>query len=237
MRFAKLLGGAGLLVATALVGGTLIGSVLAAPAGGSKDSITTDAHGPFDGDGEYCDVFLDTFASELGVSRDDLIPASKAAAVAAIDAAVEAGDMDADRAATLKERIEELDEAGCGMGFGLGFGRGMAVGEARGIFHADVLDAAAEELGLERSVLVDRLADDITLEEVAEAEGVAYDDVKSAVLEAVQADLDAAVAEGLDQDRADAMLLRIQTWLDEGGEAGLGRFGVGGPGQRGGPWH
>jgi hypothetical protein len=33
------------------------------------------------------------------------------------------------------------------------------------------------------------------------------------------------------------MLLRIQTWLDEGGEAGLGRFGVGGPGQRGGPWH
>ena len=47
-----------------------------------------------------------------------------------------------------------------------------------------------------------------------------YETVKSSVLAAVQADLDAAVAEGLSQERADAALERITTWLDEGGEVG-----------------
>ena len=33
------------------------------------------------------------------------------------------------------------------------------------------------------------------------------------------------------------MLDRIQAWVDEGGEVRIGRFGPGGPGHRGGPWH
>lgn len=237
MGIAKLLGGAGVLIATALVGGTLIGSALAAPEG-TDTTTSTDLQGPWlAGDGEYCDVFLDTFASELGVSRDDLLPAGRAAAIAAIDAAVEAGDLDEDRAATMKERIGELDEAGCGMGFGAGLVRGLAIGEARGLMRSDVLEAAADALNLESADLIDRLADDVSLQDVAEAEGVDYEGVKSAVLDAVRADLDAAVAEGLDQDRADALLERISTWLDEGGERGIGRFGGSmGPGHRGGPW-
>jgi hypothetical protein len=238
MGIAKLLGGAGVLIATALVGGTLIGSALAAPEDTDTTTSATDIRGPWlAGDGEYCEVFLDTFASELGVSSDDLLPAGKAAAIAAIDAAVEAGDLDEDRAATMKERISELDEAGCGMGFGPGFVRGLGIGEARGLMRSDVLEAAAEALDLESAELVNRLADDVSLEEVAEAEGIDYEAVKTAVVDAVRADLDAAVAEGLDQDRADAMLERISTWLDEGGERGIGRFGgLHGSGHRGGPW-
>ena len=57
------------------------------------------------------------------------------------------------------------------------------------------------------------------------------------MLAAVQADLDAAVADGLDQARADAVIERLTTWLDEGGE--LGGFGPRpfGPGRGGfGPW-
>jgi hypothetical protein len=241
MQIAKLLGGAAVLIATALVGGTLIGGALAAPEATETANAAGDAHGPLlGGEGEYCDVFLDTFAAELGVSRDDLLPAGKAAAVAAIDAAVEAGDLDDDRAAAMKERIGALEEAGCGVGFGIGLGRGLAVGAAHGFMHADVLEAAAGALSLGSDELIDRLADGSSLEEVAEAEGADYETVKSAVIAAVEADLDAAVAEGLDQDRADAMLERIGAWLDEGGEAGLGRFGhfgPGGPGHRGGPWH
>jgi hypothetical protein len=241
MRIAKLLAGAGLLVATALVGGTLIGGVMAAP--GTTGSIDTDdemqARGPF-GDGEYCDVFVDTFAAELGVSRDDLLPASKAAALAAIDAAVADGDLDTDRADALRERIEAMDEAGCGLGFGmqLGFARGMALGHERGLMHADVVAAAAEALDLDSDALIEQMADGGSLEEIAEAEGVDYETVKAAVLAAVGADLEEAVADGLDQNRADAMLERISDWLDEGGERGVGRFGgAGGPGHRGGPWH
>lgn len=253
MRIAKLVAGAGLLVATALVGGTLIGGVMAAPGSNSPNDtdVEIQARGPFAG-GEYCDVFLDSFAAELGVSRDDLLPASKAAALAAIDAAVEAGDLDAARADLLRERIEAMDEDGCGLGFGmrLGFARGMALGQERGLMHADVVAAAAEALDLDTDALIERMADGSSLEEIAEAEGVDYETVKAAVLAAVSADLDAAVADGLDQDRADAMLERITARLDEGGELGLGRFGGpgapgqgwglgqgGGPGHRGGPWH
>jgi hypothetical protein len=238
MGIAKLLGGTAVLIATALVGGTLIGSAIAAPQA-SEPTTTAELNGPwFAGDGEYCDAFLDAFAAELGVSRDDLLPAGKAAAAAAIDAAVAAGDLDEERAETLKARIAEIDEAGCGMGFGHGFLRGLAIGEARGLMRSDVLGAAAEALSLESAELVDRLADGESLEEVADADGVDYDAVKEAVLDAVRADLDAAVAEGLDQDRADSMLERISTWLDSGGERGIGRFGgPRGPGHRGGPWH
>lgn len=238
MQLAKLLGGAGLLIATALVGGTLIGGALAAPSTTTDTTTSTvDAHGL---GGEYCDAFLDAFAAELGVSRDDLLPAGKAAAVAAIDAAVAAGDLDEERATAVKERIDAIEEEGCGFGFALGFGRGMAVGAAHGFVRGDVLEAAADVLGIGSDELIGQLADGGSLQEVAEGQGVDFEAVKDGVLAAVQADLDAAVAEGLDQERADAMLERVQAWLDEGGEAGFGRFRPGGPGgfgHRGGPWH
>ena len=90
----KLLGGAAALITAALVGGTLIGSVLAAPLGSGTSDPTAALGGDEtnDGDATYCQVFLDTFASELGVGTDELAPAAKAAAIAAINAAVEAGD-------------------------------------------------------------------------------------------------------------------------------------------------
>jgi hypothetical protein len=239
MRIAKLLGGAGLLIVTALVGGTLISGALAAPGTttGNSANANVGLHGPF-GDGEYCEVFLETFAAELGVSADDLLPAGKTAAIAAIEAAVEAGDLDEDRAATMTERIESLEQAGCGFGFGPGFGRGLAVGAAHGFMGADVLEAAGGALGLGSDELIGRLADGASLEEIASDAGIDYDALKDTVLAAVQADLDAAVAEGLDRERADAMVDRIQAWLDEGGERRIGRFG--GPfgrDHRGGPWH
>lgn len=229
MRMAKLITGAGLLVVASVIGGTLIGGALAAPGSTSNNLETTDAQGgPWLGGaaGEYCDVYLDTLASELGVSRDEFLPASKAAAIAAIDAAVEGGDLDEDRAAQLKERIEGIDEAGCGLigALGKSFARGFGHGFGHGFVSADVLDAAADALGLDSAALLGELADGSSLEEVAGSQDVAYDTVKTAVTDALQEDLDEAVAEGLDQERADMVMLRVQTWLDEGGEPGFGRF-------------
>lgn len=234
MRIAKLFGAAALLVATAIVGGTLIGGVLAAPSATSSPGAGVDSNPPAVA-GEYCDVYLDTLASELGVGRDELLPASQAAAIAAIDAAVADGRLDEDRAATMKERIGTISDEGCA--FVGGLGRAFAMGKAHGFMHADVLDAAAAAMNLDSSDLIDRMADGTSLEEIAGAEGVAYDSVKAAVIDAVQADLDAAVAEGMDQDRADAALERVQGWLDDGGQPGAGALGGPGMGHRGGPWH
>jgi hypothetical protein len=229
MRATRLATAAGLLVAASVIGGTLIGGALAAGNGASRGDQAGDTVSNLwlDGDpGEYCDVYLNTLASELGVSRDDLLPASKAAAVAAIDAAVSGGDLDEERATQLKERIDAIDQAGCGFigAIGKAFVRGFGHGFGHGFVSADVLDAAAEALGLDSAELLRQLADGNGLEQLAKSQKVDYDTVKAAVMDALQADLDAAVAEGLDQEHADAIAARVQAWLDEGGEPGFGRF-------------
>ncbi len=211
MRLTKSLGLAGALILSAIVGGTLIGSALATDADGTTTGETS----------EYCDVFMDSLASELGTDRDGLIAAGKAAALAAVDAAVAAGDLTEERATPARERIEAYDGGGCGFfGHGIGFERGFAHGVGRGFLGGGVFEAAGDALGIESSELIGQLRDAGSLQALAEELGVDYETVKSTVLAAVQADLDAAVAEGLSQERADAALGRLTTWLDEGGEVG-----------------
>lgn len=234
MRFTRTLGFAGALIVAALVGGTLINTTFAV----DETADASDATGT-----AYCDVFRDTLASELGVTSEDLNSAGKAAANAAIDAAVAAGDLDEDRAATMRERIEAYDGNGCGMfgragAFGRGFGIGMERGIARGLFGGNVFEAAAEALGMTSDQLITEVHDAGSLESLADAQGSPYDDVRAAILVTVQADLDAAVDEGMAQDRADAVIERLSAWLDEGGEVGELRPGRGhrpGPGFRMGP--
>ena len=226
MRLTKTFGMAGALILSALIGGTLIGSALAQDEGTDGDT-STDA-------GAYCDTFMESFAAELGTTRDEVVAAGKAAANAAVDAAVAAGDLTEERATMIQERIESYDGEGCVLGgaFKLGFGHGVEHGVGRGFLGGDVFEAAADVLGIESADLIERLDDADTLEALAGEQGVAYDDVKAAILAAVQADLDAAVSEGLEQERADEVIERLTTWLDEGGQ--LGGFG---PGPWGGRHH
>lgn len=220
MRLTKTLGFAGALIVAALVGGTLITTTSAVDESDAADAAGT----------AYCDVFRDALTSELGVTTGELTAAGKVAATAAIDAAVAAGDLDEDRAATMRERIEAYDGDGCGLfgragAFGRGFGTGMERGIARGYLSGDGVEAAADALNMTGAELIIELRDAGSLQALAEAQGVAYDTVSAAVLAAVQADLDAAVDEGMDQDRADAVIERLSSWLDDGGEVGELKFG------------
>ena len=82
-----------------------------------------------------------------------------------------------------------------------------------------MFEAAADALGIETSALIEQLGEATSLEGLAGEQGVAYDDVRASILAAVQADIDAAVAEGMDQARADEeVIARLTTWLDEGGQ-------------------
>lgn len=214
MRFPRSLGIAAALVASALVGGTLIGSAVATDEATEAETTTSDT---------YCDVFMDTLAEDLGVTRESLVAAGRAAANAAVDAAVEAGDLSDERAEALRERIAEADGAGCGW-FGKGFVRGYDLGfhrgAVRGFLGGDVFEAAADALDLSSDELLGDLRDAGSLQAVAQEQGVSYDEVKASILAAIQADLDAAVEEGLPQDRADEILSRVISWLDEGGNVG-----------------
>jgi hypothetical protein len=220
MRTTKTLGAAGALIAAALVGGTLISTAFAGA--GEGDAVETGGQA-IDAEAAqaYCDTFMDTLATELGVSRDALLPGAQAAANAVIDAALANGDIDEERAEQARERIAEAEGEGCGLIGGRGlFHAGHARGFAHGFAGADALEAAATALGLESANLIERFADGASLEEIATEQGVSYDDVKAAVLAEVQADLDAAVAEGMSQERADRVIERLTEWLDNGGEAG-----------------
>ncbi|MEO8511831.1 MAG: hypothetical protein ABI534_11410 [Chloroflexota bacterium] len=215
MPLTKVLGAAGALIVSALIGGTLIGSVLA-----GDETDPADGSGGFGGSrGAYCDTFLDAFATELGVTRNAVADAGKTAANAAIDAAIAAGDLSEERATALRERVDAAEGDGCGL-LRAGWVRGFGHGLARGFAGGDVFGAAAEALGIQGSELIEQLRDAGSLETLAEQLGVSYDEVKSSVVASVQADLDAAVEEGLSQDRADSAIEHLGGWLDGGGEIG-----------------
>jgi len=206
----KTLGIAGGLVAAALVGGTLISAALAAPsAPGASASAANLAD-----KAAYCDTWQQEFADELGVSVDDLLPAAKAASIAAIDAAVAAGDQTEERATALKEKIEAADGSNACRFFGHPFAGGGHGAKAH--FGGPLLSVAAEALGIETGELKQALRSGDSLQDVATAQGKDYDTVSNAILDAAKTKLDAAVAEGLDQARADEMLSTLDEALASG---------------------
>ncbi len=204
MQLIKALGFAGALVLAAIVGGTVIGSVLATEETDATPATT-----------EYCDVFMESMATELGVTREALVAAGQVAAGSTLDAAVAAGDLSEERAAEIRERIADADGEQCRW-FGQGFGRGHGPGMVRGFPRGDVFEAAADALGIEGSDLISELRDAESLEALAEEHGVSYDEVKASVL--------AAVEEGMDQEHAATVIERLTTWLDGGGQLDEARF-------------
>lgn len=213
MKNLKTLGMAGGLIAAALVGGTLISVVAAAPSGPSgasaPDTVGVDA-------ARYCELWQTTFADELGVSKDALVPAAKAATIATIDAAVAAGDLPADVGERMKAAIEKADGNGCrllGAAFH-GWGRHAAKVE----FGADLLGAAAGALDMDKAALIAALRSGDSLQEIATAQGKDYADVSQAVHDTAKANFDELVAaDKLTQARADALLAKLDEALAAGG--------------------
>jgi len=222
MKNLKTLGFAGALVAAALVGGTLISAVLAAPSGSSAPkttvpNTTTSSTAPTAANAaKYCDLWQKTFAGQLGVSVDKLVPASKAASKATIDAAVAAGDLPKDVGDRMKAAIDKADGNGCrllGAAF-LRFGHHAAKVELK----VDMLGAAAGALGIDKATLVKDLRGGESLEKIAGDQGKSYAEVSKAVHDAAKANLDALVSSGhLKQGREDALLTALDKWLAAGG--------------------
>ncbi|WP_225752781.1 hypothetical protein [Actinotalea sp. Marseille-Q4924] len=101
------------------------------------------------------------------------------------------------------------------------------------------LDAAAEALGLTTDELRDALADGSTLADVADAQGVAVDDLVAALVAAAEARIDDAVADGrIDAEEASELKAglteRITERVESGTPVGGGHHGERGGGQNGG---
>jgi ribosomal protein S20 len=217
----RLIGSAGLLVVAALVGGTIIGSVAASTLSPTTSRAAVEpavAASASPAAGEYCAAFRRAFAAKLGVDESALASAARAAAIAAIADAVADGRMTKTAADRLTARLEAATADGCALLAGKLRAVKAAAGARQGLGAVrDGLSAAAKALGMTPAELGSRLRSGVSLKDLATAAGTPYDAVSAAVLAAVKADLEAAVAAGtIRQARADRVLDRITRALADG---------------------
>jgi len=159
------------------------------------------------GDPRSPSSFLDAVARHLGVSRDELDDATRAAALEQVDAALEAGEISKEEAEALKSRIRSGDGPPF---FGPLFGRPDAGMHPFGAH----LSAAANYLDLSVDELRERLGRGESLEDVAEAEDKSVDGLEEALLDDAEARLDKAVDDGLlTEDHASSMLERLRSHI------------------------
>jgi ribosomal protein S20 len=218
----RLAGLAGLLVAAALVGGTIIGSVAAATAPRILPTVAA-AAAPSAGApatstkiAAYCADFRKAFAANLGVDESALAPAAKAAAISTIDAAVASGEMTKTVGDRLKARVDAAAGDGCALLAGRVGAVRAAVGGALGVVK-DGVSAAATALKMTPAELGAKVRAGTSLKDIATGAGVPYATVTAAVIAAVKSDLDAAVAAGtIKQARADRVLQRLEQNLAAG---------------------
>ena len=167
---------------------------------------------------------LSDAAKRLDVSPSELRDALAAAQDDQLDADVKAGRLTQEQADAIKAHRKEAGSVLGGPGIlhhraGRGFrgdGPGFPGGPARG--PGDILDAAADALGISQEKLIEQLRDGKSLEAVAKANGKSFADVKSAVRAATKKELDAAVKAGrFTQEQADDILERLTEHLDDFG--------------------
>ena len=229
MRNLKILGIAAAMVASAVIGGTLIsvvaasGQPAASQASGADPTSTSDpttTNATAAQPGVYCKTFLDEFAKQLGVDESALLPAAKAAADAAIDKAVANGAISQAIANQLKQRIANANGNMCGLiGARLG---GLLKRAAAVDIVSDMAKAAADSLHLSVADLRTKLRGGESLKQIAADQKVDYATVTAAIHDAAKSDLDKLVAAGtLTAGRETAILARIDQALQNG------RLGVG----------
>lgn len=128
--------------------------------------------------------YQELLAQQLGISVDQLKAAQKAARDQLIDEAVAAGRITPEQA----ERLKALEP---------GEFRGLRkLGHRVAHALANILDAAANALGLTTEEVRQGLADGKSIADLAGEQGKSVDAVKSAMLSELESEIDQAVADG-----------------------------------------
>jgi len=154
-------------------------------------------------DGGPASTFLSKVAAKLGVGEDELRTAVDEAYDETIDEQVAAGRLTQDQADRLQERGFKLAPV-----FGPRGGRLLLGG-------VHLMESAAEVVGLSAADLMTELRDGKSLADVAEAQGVSVDTLKTGLLAQVKTELDAAVADGkITQSQADNIYSRTESNID-----------------------
>jgi polyhydroxyalkanoate synthesis regulator phasin len=155
------------------------------------------------------DRFKEKLAEELGISVDQLNTALDNTQYALIDEAVADGKLTQEEADRLKERVAEGHNLLPFHGFHHGPGHGLRL-------KVGLIEATAEVLGVDESVVTEGLRNGDTLAEIANANGMETDAFKAALLANVKGKLDEKVADGdITQEQADNIYERLSNNIDD----------------------
>jgi len=153
------------------------------------------------------DRFKEKLAEELGISVDQLNTALDNTQYALIDEAVADGKLTQSEADRLKQRVEE--------GHNL-FPFGGARPFIRHHLKMELIQATAEVLGVDVSVVTEGLRNGDTLAQIANANGMETEAFKTALLANVKSTLDQKVADGdITQEQADNLYERLTNNIDD----------------------
>jgi polyhydroxyalkanoate synthesis regulator phasin len=172
---------------------------------------------------------LDEIAKAEGKTADDVRDAVRSTLEERFDKAVEDGDLTREQADRMLSHTDEMLEH---LGdlrlpkpgfppFGFGHSGGGPI---------ELMDTAADALGISPAQLKQRLADGKSLEEIAEAQGKSLDNVREAVEAKLKERFDKAVENGdLTREQADEMLSRTAEMLEDLGDFRFAKPGFPGP--------
>ncbi|HEU5347825.1 MAG TPA: hypothetical protein VFU63_04355 [Ktedonobacterales bacterium] len=204
------LAGGTLLIVGVLVG-VIFGDNLRALAAGN----TTAAKATPGNQSTYCQLYLQTLASDLGVTPDKLKGANQDAAQKVINQMASDGKISAAQKARLTQALQKHVSNPCAFVNIHAAHRGPYSGLQRA--HAAIESAVAGSLTISTSTLENDLAAGQTIPQIAAAQKVSLSDVNAAYLNAVKSQLANAVSTHLiTQDRSDKIYSRVQQAVRNG---------------------
>lgn len=199
------------LVATALIAGTAFVSA----SGASAQEPTPTAQ---PGDSHVrLDNFLQKLADNLNITLDELKAKIQATELQIVDDLASDGTISADQAQQLKDKVNA--GGGVGLGRLLADARGKHRDARAGAYLArlrtGVLTSAAAAIGVDAADLTAELKDGKSIADVAAEHNVSLDTVKAQIIADATAALAQAVQSGkIDQPRSDAILEKLNAGLD-----------------------
>jgi hypothetical protein len=198
-RFKLVVGlvGASMLL-VGLVVGALLGGGFSAQASAHGNAFATATPTPMAaGDGKYCQLFEQTLANNLHVSKSHLDMATQAALRTTIDQARKDGQITDAQHTALMNDVNQLDAHPCTTLGRIAQQHARKASAALVGAHQAVLSAVATKLGLSPATLQSDLDSGKTVQQIAAAQHVSISDVNTAYLDAVRTQLNTAVGNGM----------------------------------------
>jgi polyhydroxyalkanoate synthesis regulator phasin len=161
--------------------------------------------------------FLGDVAKRLGISQNRLEDAIQEATIARIDEAVAAGDITKAEGDALRERVRSGEVPPIPPGLdGPSIEHGPVGLDGVGPVGPDLLDTAADYLGMDERDVREALRDGKSLADLADAKAKSVDELVQALRDKLRHDADQAVEDGaLTKEQADRLVEKLSAGIDE----------------------